>query len=387
MSKEKIYSIVQDLFKPESNTISVAIIEGTKDLVYSTDNWDISGDISNLNKVWSSGNSGHIQISGNNYSILQSTPDRLVAVELGKRKEGIIGFKDEERKIICKLKLEDDDYVGDLARGVTQTSKSLMKLSSKKPYMAHDASLGKEEQREPISLKILSHTTKLMQKIGLEQFGLTSDEAQVYLALLEKGDKGAKVGSINKRLDIKRPTIYKILDKLQENNWLKKVIVSKNSPKLFVARPIDELINTVIKEKEEELKILHSFSLLMGESLEKRSFNLEKLGITGVDKDCGLIIFEFDYNIVDDPELIQSTLGFFAGKMRLEIKKNVDSEDIKIEDVQIQDYLGSIIYLKIEGTEYMEVLTQVAIPIDDKIYIIWGTKEKFPVLLDIIKKL
>ena len=319
----------------------------------------------------------------------------------GQKKEGIIGFKDEERKIICRLEFKGKNginYLNDLTINLTQISKSLMFLSSKEPYMAPDASLGREEKREPISLKILSHTTKLMQKIGLEQFGLTSDEAQIYLALLEKGDKGAKVGSINKKLDIKRPMIYKILDKLQEKGWLKKVIKSEKSAKRFVARPIDELINTVIKEKEEELKILTSFSLLMGESLERKSFNLEDLGITGVDKDCGLIIFEFDYNIVDDIDLIESTIEFFNDKMKYEIKKNRigDLDDIKTDSIKDHDYLGAKMYLKFKegsktannvGTDWIEASEQVAIPIDDKIYVIWGTPERFHVLLDIIKKL
>ena len=187
-------------------------------------------------------------------------------------------------------------------------------------------------------------------------------------------------------------------EKEQEKNWLKKVIKSEGSAKRFVARPLDELINSVIKEKEEELKILNSFSFLMGESLEKKSFNLEDLGITGVDKDCGLIIFEFDYSIVDDLDLIKSTLQFFSDKMKYEIKKNriKDLEEIKTENVKIQEYLGIKMYLKFKeksktanniGTDWIVAAKQVAVPIDDKIYIIWGTEEKFEELMKIIKKL
>jgi len=73
-----------------------------------------------------------------------------------------------------------------------------------------------------------------------------------------------------------------------------------------------------------------------------------------------------------------------------------DLEDIKVEDIEIQDYLGAIMYLKFKagsdaaknvGSGWITLAKHVAIPIDDKIYVIWGTEEKFPILLSMILKL
>jgi len=39
------------------------------------------------------------------------------------------------------------------------------------------------------------------------------------------------------------------------------------------------------------------------------------------------------------------------------------------------------------GSGWITLAKHVAIPIDDKIYVIWGTEEKFPILLSMILKL
>jgi len=49
---EKVKTVIDELIKLESNIISMAVIEGEKDIVFSTDNWDISNDIQKLIKFW-----------------------------------------------------------------------------------------------------------------------------------------------------------------------------------------------------------------------------------------------------------------------------------------------------------------------------------------------
>ncbi len=39
------------------------------------------------------------------------------------------------------------------------------------------------------------------------------------------------------------------------------------------------------------------------------------------------------------------------------------------------------------GTDWIVAVKHLAIPIEDKIYVIWGSEEKFPILLSIILKL
>ena len=84
--------------------------------------------------------------------------------------------------------------------------------------------------------------------------------------------------------------------------------------------------------------------------------------------------------------------------MKYEVKANKtpDFEDLKIEETTIQQYSGSILKIKFRegskkakmvGSDWIEAAKQVAIPIEDKIYVIWGNEEKFPILMKIILKM
>ncbi len=75
---------------------------------------------------------------------------------------------------------------------------------------------------------------------------------------------------------------------------------------------------------------------------------------------------------------------------------NPDLEDVKFDFTNIQDYLGAIMYLKFKdgsetannvGRDWIIATKQVAIPIKEKVYVIWGSEEKFPILLEIVLKL
>jgi len=430
MSKNKIKSVVEKILESESNTISIAIIEGAKDLVYSTDNWDISRDIRKFNSEWATRKDGRFELSGTNYVVLQATPERLVAVNIGKKKEGIIGFKDEEREIVCKVNFEvynpeaDDDVMGEIAQGLTQTSKSLRSLSSRKPYMDFDVPLGKTEAIKWATPRILLDDTTNLQEIGLIKFGLSIEEAKVYLALLESGIEGEKVGKLNEVLDIKRTTIYRILDRLIDKEWIVKMPARAKAAQIYIARPLNNIMDERITQKEEELMILKSTRYIMGEELingwihvsdidkdqkesEKEGFDFKTIGITGVDKDCGILIFEYFSNIENDI-IIKAALQLSSQRFKLNLQlpkdfdkkkprfANPDLDEVKFEDIKFQDYLGVKMNLQFKkgsktannlGKDYIEFVKQVAIPIEDKIYVLWGTEEKFEDLIKIIKKL
>lgn len=71
----------------------------------------------------------------------------------------------------------------------------------------------------------------------LQEFGLTQNEAAVYLALLQLGP--SPVAAIAKRAGLKRPTTYLILDDLIQKNLV--AIVPQEKRRLFIALPPDRL--------------------------------------------------------------------------------------------------------------------------------------------------
>jgi sugar-specific transcriptional regulator TrmB len=83
----------------------------------------------------------------------------------------------------------------------------------------------------------------------LEKIGLNSKEAKVYLATLELGQ--AKVLEIAKKTEIKRPTVYLILDDLKKKGLVSEV--PKGTKTIFIAENPEKLINE-LKSREEALK-------------------------------------------------------------------------------------------------------------------------------------
>jgi predicted transcriptional regulator len=411
---EKIRTALYKFIKPEPKIISIAVIEAENNIVYSTDNWDISKDIEELNLIWDGLRSERITISGIEYIILKCTQEIFIATNL-KKAGSIVGFKDEERKIICKI-----DQDGSLHLGLMEALRELKERSSKEPYMAPDTSLGKVEQFKWVTLRILLDDTNNLQELGLLKFGLSIEEAKVYLALLTKGKEGDKVGNLNEELDIKRTTIYRIIDRLIDKEWIIKLPAMIKGAQIYIARPLNSLLDERIQQKEEELKILKSFRFIMGEKLEngwidvsevdkdlqsykKTAFIFKTLGITGVEKDCGLLVFEYR-SVIENAIIIRVALHLSCEKLKLrtqideEIEEytNPDLEDIKFVDTIFQDYLGAIMYLKFKegsetannvGTNWIVAAKLVAIHIEKKINVIWGSEEKFPVLMNIMLNL
>ncbi len=414
LNMENVKYALNKLIESESKTISAAIIKGDREIEYSTENWNISDNIDEIVSVWNLMKHTSLTISGIKYVIIQCTPERLIGIDPIK-KGRILGFKDEERKIICKIAPD-----GLMRLGMMEASRTLSILSSKKPYMDLDTQLGKVEELKWATPRILLDDTNNLQELGLLKFGLSIEEAKVYLALLRKGDEGAKVGELDEDLSIKRTTIYRIIDRLISKEWIIKLPLLPKSAQYFVARPVTSIFDERIQQKEEELKILKSFRYIMGEMLEngwidiseikkdfqlysEKSFDFNTLGIIGKEKDCGLIIFEYNKKVKEEV-IIRAALQLSSEKMRepiqpdLEIKEFtiLDLEDIKIEDIKIQDYLGMTMYFKFkEGTEtgnnvgldWIVAARHVAVPIQNKIYVVWGSEEQFPILLSIILKL
>ncbi len=126
---------VYKLMQKDPSIIAAAVLQGNN-VIYSTDNWDISADAGKVVSSWNSMNAQFIMISGVKYSILQCTTERLVATSI--RGEGhILGSKDEEHKIIVYLE-PDGEPMG----ATMDTARALAELSSKSSYLDEGAQLG-----------------------------------------------------------------------------------------------------------------------------------------------------------------------------------------------------------------------------------------------------
>jgi hypothetical protein len=131
---------IYNLMQKDPSIIAAAVLQGNN-IIYSTDNWDISADASKVVSSWNSMNAQFIMISGVKYSILQCTTERLVATSI--RGEGhILGSKDEEHKIIVYLEPE-----GEPMGATMDTARALTELSSKGPYLDDGAQLGASRER------------------------------------------------------------------------------------------------------------------------------------------------------------------------------------------------------------------------------------------------
>jgi len=126
---------VYNLMQADPSILAVAVLKG-KEIVYSTDNWDISGDVGRLVSSWVGQNAQSVMVSGVKYSVLQCEQERLVAISM-KGEGSICAAKDDEHKIICYLEPDGD------ARGaVMDVQRTLGFLSPNTPYLDGNSQLG-----------------------------------------------------------------------------------------------------------------------------------------------------------------------------------------------------------------------------------------------------
>jgi len=129
-------TVVYNLIQKDSSIIAAAVVQGSNNILYTTDNWDISSEVSKVISSWNSLNAQFVILSGVKYSVLQCTSERLVATSI--RGEGhIIGAKDEEHKIL--IYLEPD---GEPMGATMDTARAVSELSSKQSYVDPNSQLG-----------------------------------------------------------------------------------------------------------------------------------------------------------------------------------------------------------------------------------------------------
>ncbi|MFX1553013.1 MAG: hypothetical protein ACFFBV_03730 [Promethearchaeota archaeon] len=126
---------IYNLMQTDPHIIAAAVIKG-KEIIYTTDNWDISADVDRVVSSWTGQNAQFIMISGVKYSVLQIEAERLVAMSY-KGEGSIVAAKDDEHKLIAYM--DPDGYALGAAMDV---QRALGSMSTKTPYMDSSAHLG-----------------------------------------------------------------------------------------------------------------------------------------------------------------------------------------------------------------------------------------------------
>ncbi len=409
-------AIAEDLITNNPNINSVAIIENYKNILYSTNNWDIGDKLAELQSKWGDTDAKSFTIKGITYRIFQNTYERFIAK---KQSVYIVGLKSNLIIILCRLNIDKEDAIVQIMAILSAMGRSLRDLTITEPFIPSNISFSHGDYKEEISPKFLFDTIKILERLGLKKFGLSSDESKVYMALLKRGEQGVIVGTLNRELSIKRTTIYRIINRLIEKDWVIKGPLTSSGTQIYVARPINRLVNKIIEEKEEEIKILKSYQFLINEyfregfekgthiydeikSFGRDVFDIDVMGFMGLEKDFGIIIFEYERDIADDIRA-RDKLDLVYDKIKEQLKRLKAQEklhdiekierDSKIEYQKFRNYEGATIFLKFKsgsapakqlGEEWVPVIREVAIPIENIIYLIWGSMEKFSKLLNLV---
>jgi len=116
----------------------------------------------------------------------------------------------------------------------------------------------------------MSEQTDKLSKL-LEPFGVSQDEARIYLLLTEKGMKSAL--GLSRELKIARTRVYRLLDKLIEKGLVSQQLDEMG--KKFIANSHTQLKMLIIK-KEHEVEALKESSEAVFEQLESISAKARK---------------------------------------------------------------------------------------------------------------
>ena len=126
-----------DLMQSDPHIIAVAVLKG-KEIAYSTDNWDIRGDVDILVSSWAGLNTPFIMVSGVKYSTLTIEADRLVAMSY--KGEGyIVAAKDDEHALIAYL--DPDGYGLGAAMDV---QRAVGTMSTQGPFINAETQMGQK---------------------------------------------------------------------------------------------------------------------------------------------------------------------------------------------------------------------------------------------------
>ncbi|MHA1731612.1 MAG: hypothetical protein ACTSU5_06695 [Promethearchaeota archaeon] len=72
---------IDELMETEQNVFGVAVVNGSKQLVTQTENWDISP---NLDEIWAvkNGEASSVTLQGIRYMIVENVPERIIGTNV-----------------------------------------------------------------------------------------------------------------------------------------------------------------------------------------------------------------------------------------------------------------------------------------------------------------
>ena len=130
-------SAINELMQSDPNIIAGAVLKG-KDIIYTTDNWDISGDVSKVVSSWMGQSARFIMVTGVKYSMLKMTSELLVAMSY-KGEGSIVAAKDDEHKLIV--------YVGPEGQALgtaMEVQRVITSLSTQSPQVNTNTQMGQQ---------------------------------------------------------------------------------------------------------------------------------------------------------------------------------------------------------------------------------------------------
>jgi sugar-specific transcriptional regulator TrmB len=102
------------------------------------------------------------------------------------------------------------------------------------------------------------------QILTLTELGLTSTQAKIYFALAKSSNLTAN--AIAGLSSVSRPDVYRILNQLQENGLVEKIIAK---PEEFRAIPIEECVSLLLQRRIKKTQNLQSRGLKLVQSMKK----------------------------------------------------------------------------------------------------------------------
>lgn len=164
----------------------------------------------------------------------------------------------------------------------------------------------------------------------LQQYGLSNKQAKVYLAMLSLGT--ASITQISKRANLKRPTVYLVIDELLDKDLI--VAIPKGKKTYYKAEPPEELITRLEERKKEIEKIMPELK-----SLYKKSSKQPRVRFyEGKDK---------LYKIYEEIFKAEEVWAMFSPDRFLTVFDNKDNEHF----FRILIRHGGVIYDMVEDTK------------------------------------
>ncbi|MBD3188837.1 hypothetical protein GF325_18555 [Candidatus Bathyarchaeota archaeon] len=98
---DEIITLLDGLMDMEENIYGIAMVDGSGQVLWQTENWDLSADAPAFINAWNN-NASSVTLLSIKYMIVENTPERLIGTNVT-GKGHIIGASAGPNKIICYI--------------------------------------------------------------------------------------------------------------------------------------------------------------------------------------------------------------------------------------------------------------------------------------------